>query len=1284
MPLKKIAKFSIAGAVVVVFLLAGAYYYFFKIYMPNRFQKEILPSLMRDAGISGFSGKVRSAGPYGANLGELCVGDPKNPTLKVRSVIIKYRFQNIFMPRKPDITSLELNGLELSCRIRDKELEINNIDVQRFIEQLRKHFSGKHKKAIGSWENTKFKVTGGLLHLDWNNSRLLLPFELSFYPGEQSWKTFSADLEFVWRKHPVKADLKVDFENKSSEIEFNASADMKRVLSLLEKSRHLPGLSELNISGEFDINGKVSFGFSPWKMRKLTLSAASKSSEIHYGILALYNKQRPSGLNIPLTISVSSDPDGYTWKLENGLMKKPLALFIKDLSCHVPANKKESLEFAGEIELELSRSKLVEYYEIEKVSDIHMARKVSGRFNRSTGNWQLRTADSGSKAAKSSVKSLLTCNDIKIFTDISELEFSGRGCRRNGNLMVKMLMRELSGTGNKNIFFCNDVELRSDFTLIPASDNKVRIKDNHFKFSVPEFSSSSSGRQLELKNLTVSGNNSFDDFTINGFRLLAEADNIKIKQDSKVLEAEKNKFTFDGIFHKGRKTWELAVTGGSESLKGTCWGKDLEFRKVQTENFMSIHAPLLKSRGLEKCNLRFKCESGNCGDEDEYLKFTGLNFAAALGFDERMRLKENTFTGGAGEIKAKCLDCAITAAGIELTGKFKRDGKVDDSEPEMNFLGALETRALSVTSNKTEYSARSANLRLVGKTFDSLFEPKFLKAGLILPSVTVASGKEQLRIADIALNTESNFADQYDIYERWRSLRDVKFELASDKISGIWKGVNVFSAKNRLSGKSEIDLTGSRAQLKNMVSGLSAENTVAYGKDWKLAGRKINATCKGDGRPDAQINLTPDIRLEGFYASSKASGINVPELAVSASLQAGKLSGSAKFSKAAFYKNDLKLACRNISMHLPFGADAEDGKLTVNEVKLRKLRLGKVDAKLKLDGESLLIQARHFSEVFSDAGIFFNGKTKLSDFPEWEGDFSTPEFQVKNARNTQLMFPGLGISFIGKAAVEGHLRGNLDECDGTGSVSVDKGILSLGGWELNGVTAECKFSDLFELKSMPGQKLSCRRASNGSTEFSNMHLVFRTQGGQEMQVERFAAQWFGGSLTALSPFLIKNNNSEPEKVSFLASEIVLSPLLDYLGVKGFVTDALVGGVAPLKLKDGKLFIADASLATKTGRAGILRLDDDWNTYIEAGAKPAQVNRKKFAAAALKRFNYNWIRLNMTTTPKISKVELAVDGYPLKAVPFKYDSEKALFEPASPGEPGMNSDMTIETEFVIPR
>ena len=322
MPLKRIAKYSIVIVIVLVCALIGAYCYFFYSYMPNHFQKKILPALMKDAGISGFSGKVKSAGAFGANLGELCIGPPESPALKVNSVIIKYHFQNIFMPRKPDITRLELNGLELICRLKDKKLAINNIDIEKFIEQITKHFSGKHKSAIGSWNKTKLKISNGLLHLDWNGTRLLLPFELTFNPEKQNWEIFTADLKFTWREHAVNAELLVDLDSHTTEIKFNAEVEMKKLLDLLEQSKQWDALAEIKLTGLTDLTGKIRFDFAPWQIEDLAVRGISKNCEIHYGELSLYNKKRPSGLNMPLTISLNYDGNDYTLKFKDGLAKK--------------------------------------------------------------------------------------------------------------------------------------------------------------------------------------------------------------------------------------------------------------------------------------------------------------------------------------------------------------------------------------------------------------------------------------------------------------------------------------------------------------------------------------------------------------------------------------------------------------------------------------------------------------------------------------------------------------------------------------------------------------------------------------------------------------------------------------------------------------------------------------------------------------------------------------------------------------------------------------------------
>ena len=235
-----------------------------------------------------------------------------------------------------------------------------------------------------------------------------------------------------------------------------------------------------------------------------------------------------------------------------------------------------------------------------------------------------------------------------------------------------------------------------------------------------------------------------------------------------------------------------------------------------------------------------------------------------------------------------------------------------------------------------------------------------------------------------------------------------------------------------------------------------------------------------------------------------------------------------------FIKKKLNLACRQISMNLPFGANAGEGKLNINKIELRKRNFGKINAKLKVKDDNLLIKGSHFSEIFSNAGMFFNGRIKLDDFPAWEGDFSVPEFKVKNVNNTRFMFPGLGFGFVGKTTMEGHLKGDFDKCKGFGVVSVKGGDLSFDSWQLHDVTTTCTFTDLFKAKSAARQKLHCGQVKNNSIKFSNMDIEFQSHGMKKLQIERLSAEWFGGRLTSLTPFRLENKNSIPGKVNFLS------------------------------------------------------------------------------------------------------------------------------------------------------
>ena len=1300
MPLKRIAKYSLITVICTVCVLIAAYCYFFYVYMPNHFQKEILPALMKNAGISGFSGKVKSAGAFGANLGELCIGDPENPTLKVRSVLIKYRFHNIFMPRRPDITSMEFNGLELICRLRGKDFEVNNIDVEKFINQLKKHFSGRHKNAIGSWGNTKLKITNGLMRLDWNGTRLLLPFELQFNPGKQNWEVFTADLKYTWREHPINAKLTVDMEKQAVEINFKANTEMKKLLDLIEKSKRFDIPAGLRLAGLLEVAGKASFGFSPWKIQQVKLSGTSKNCYMNYGELSLCNKRRPSGLKIPMVLSVDSTTDGYIWKLENAMLKKPLSVFVRDVSCHVPGDKRKALDFDGEFEFELGKLKLLRYYNIKDLSKSSLVRKLSGRYNRITQNWQIQTPEQGDYARYEPVKTVLACGQSKIFAELGDLGINGRGRERSGLLELDMLIREFSATGYQNACFANKIKLNSRLRLIPASQGKVRIKKNSFKFTVPEVSVSSLARQMEIKDFTIVGSNSFDGFKMNGLALVANTETVHIKQNGEAFVGENNKFTLDGVMHKTKKTWEIAFTSSSENISGAYRGCDFNLRNARSKNFLTLSTPdfAWRLKGLESGNLRLRCDDASFDKDENHLRFSGLNLGTALSFSPDGILIKKTYSGKVAKAELKYKSYSASATRLELMGKYdpesnkKVSSKVKGKKEIQDFLTRLEAEALTLQCDDIICSAKQPQFDFSGKTGDNFQKnlvPDSVRGGLETSELSLMRGKELLKAVDLTLVADALLENSNTgIGNLKKAFNSLKLKIKSDKVSGIWDNINICSSKNKFDIVGEIKPGSDDFEIKKFTAALSAEKTMVYGKSWKLASSRLKSNASGAGKLDSKFKFEPEMRCYGFYASSHDAAFNAPEASVKTQLNNGKFTGSLFYDKGAFYKNNLKLACTGISMFLPFGVGASEGTMEVKQVKLDKRKLGQIDAKLqyKSESEEIAVRASHFSKVFPNASLFFRGRLKLDSFPDWEGDFTVPEFKLQNPLSAGEMFPVLkNIGLSGKTSLEGSLKGNLKDCSASGTVSLNGGSLYFDAWELSGVKGKCTFTDLLKLKSNARQKLYCRQLRNDSIELYDMFLEFEPHGLEELQIDRLVVKWFGGTLTSLSSFILKNNNSVPEKVNFLASGITLSPFLEYLGVKGFVTDAVVGGVMPFSIKSSKVYIPGAALATKASDMGFLRLEGNLDNYAYKGdlKSKAAVNQRDFAVAALRRFNYNWIHLNARTDKKKAEVALSIDGYPSKALPFRYDEQKKMFIPVSSEEPGINGDMTIETNFKIP-
>ena len=74
----------------------------------------------------------------------------------------------------------------------------------------------------------------------------------------------------------------------------------------------------------------------------------------------------------------------------------------------------------------------------------------------------------------------------------------------------------------------------------------------------------------------------------------------------------------------------------------------------------------------------------------------------------------------------------------------------------------------------------------------------------------------------------------------------------------------------------------------------------------------------------------------------------------------------------------------------------------------------------------------------------------------------------------------------------------------------------------------------------------------------------------------------------------------------------------------------------------------------------------------------------FAGAALRDFNYNWVKLSLVSEGEDVMLRMNLDGRPAKPLPFHYDQKSGTFERLKiSSEKGIDQPIVLDVNFRIP-
>jgi hypothetical protein len=408
-----------------------------------------------------------------------------------------------------------------------------------------------------------------------------------------------------------------------------------------------------------------------------------------------------------------------------------------------------------------------------------------------------------------------------------------------------------------------------------------------------------------------------------------------------------------------------------------------------------------------------------------------------------------------------------------------------------------------------------------------------------------------------------------------------------------------------------------------------------------------------------------DLNLSGAALKVNASELKLNDLTAAATWQLDnrghqEITAVARFANTSFTGADGNLRIRQakgvIPLKFPTGNIAEKGAVTIAAVGYQGLELGSIEGQIQQTA----------------SGVSFNGKLKSQPVPQLTAEFSgkadflgveTPETRV----DFELFYPetgpaidlgkllpaAAGFTFEGRFAEKGNLVITRDGMSATSESSLSRGkLLHLENKiAIENIGMDLLISDLFSLRSAPGQKLRFGHASLAGLNIENGEIVFQIESARSLLIEKSRFNWCDGKVDA--PAIRLRPGVEDYSLILYCDRLNLAKVLEQFGVASLEAKGQLNGQIPLRYENGQISFQDGFLFTTPGETGKIRMTE--TDMLTAGIPPdtPQYVQMELARKALEDYDYSWAKLNLTTEGEDLLLKMQLDGKPGKPLPFVY-------------------------------
>lgn len=457
-------------------------------------------------------------------------------------------------------------------------------------------------------------------------------------------------------------------------------------------------------------------------------------------------------------------------------------------------------------------------------------------------------------------------------------------------------------------------------------------------------------------------------------------------------------------------------------------------------------------------------------------------------------------------------------------------------------------------------------------------------------------------------------------------------------------------------------------------------------------------TMKGGGNPETW-DIDYGIYLHNIKIDDRENSLFIKSAGVNGNL--GYVNGlpsiNGNFSiTGGYYSNSMHhFEAGGISAFLPClypleaGEESKTGDLYVKFFRYDGLDVGSYHASLLQTGDGITSYGSFKTSLLKDSAVTTGTNVVFKDsVPVLDTTAKVHDAGFDIGPFKKIMRELGAWDMTGK--VDAEIRFHKDGCRTESGVTLslsglsayNKDILfNLRGGKLD-VAIGGATGALDKISSPPSQRFSFDSLEAGKIKLDNGKIFFRMDDLRDFTVENMSFDWCGGKLYGENIHI--QPGIEEYSASLFCQELQLAEILNlFNGVKARGNGTLNGRL-PLFFSKGRLRVEKGLLISAPGEGGIIRLSA--STLLKSGISPENFSSAEldFAATALKRFRYDWARLDVNSNKDILDVRLKIKGRPADPLPFSYNKNGMIVRNSrESNKGGIVHPVQLDVNFFLP-